>query len=189
MNYPSCQVPLASSDTASNLSSHTDIPHTLVDATEPSGFSKLSELTELPTNLFDSNECGSGGNLESHSKPWYKPCQTTDQKLDLVFEAFRQNNWSLGEFITSLCTSSNSKNICQHLTFAKVAYSDKSVLDHFLTPYICVQLLNSLVWVRPELISELNHVGKNSLYGSYDSERFKAFGSDSANLKQFEKLL
>src|SRR5436190_21167191 len=189
MSYPSCRAPLASSDTTSNLSSCTDIPCTLVDATEPSGFSELSELTELPTNLFDSDEHGNGGNLESRSKPRYKPHQTTDQKLDLVFEAFRQNNWSLKEFITSLCTSSNPKNICWHSAFAKVAYGNKSVLDCFLTPDIHVQLLNSLDWGRPELISELNHVGKNSLYGPYNSEKFEAFGSDSANLELFEQLL
>ena len=192
MSYPTCQVPLASSNTGSYSLSLTDLPHMLTYTIEPSEFSKLSELselTELPTELFDSNERDNGGNLERPSKPQYKPHRTTDQKLDLIFEAFRQNNWSLGEFITSLCTSSNPKNICQHLTFAKVAYSDKSVLDRFLTPDIRVQLLNSLDWGRPELISELNHVGKNSLYGSYDSERFEAFGSDSANLKPFEKLL
>ena len=179
MSYPTCQVPLASSNTGSYSLSLTDLPHMLTYTIEPSEFSKLSELselTELPTELFDSNDRDNGSNLERPSKPQYKPRRTTDQKLDLIFEAFRQNNWSLGEFITSLCTSSNPKNIHWHLTFAKVAYSDKSVLDHFLTPDIHVQLLNSLDWGRPELISELNHVGKNSLYGSYDSERFKALG-------------
>src|SRR5205814_4978450 len=169
MSYPTCQVPLASSNTGSYSLSLTDLPHMLTYTIEPSEFSKLSklsklsELTESPTELFNSNECDNGSNLDRPSKPQYKPHWTTDQKLDLIFEAFRQNNWSLGEFITSLCTSSNPKNIRQHLTFAKVAYSDKSVLDRFLTPDIHVQLLNSLDWGRPELISELNHVVKNSL--------------------------
>ena len=108
MSYPTCQVPLASSNTGSYSLSLTDLPHMLTYTIEPSEFSKLSklselsELTELPTELFDSNECDNGGNLDRPSKPQYKPRRTTDQKLDLMFEAFRQNNWSLGEVIASL---------------------------------------------------------------------------------------
>jgi len=195
MSYPTCRAPLASSDVGSDLSSLTDLPHTRIGATEPSEFSEFSELSELselsefPTELLDSDDCGSGADLGRHSRPRYKPRQTADQKLDLVFEVFRQNNWSLGEFITSLCKSSNPKNIRRRSAFVKVAYGDKSVLDRFLTTEIRVQLLNSLDWGRPELTSELDLVGKNTLYGSYDSEKFEAFGSDSASLKPFEQLL
>jgi hypothetical protein len=186
MSYPTCKAPLASSNTDPELANVTDLPHTPIDTIEPSEF---SELSELPTELFDSDDRGSGGDIGYRSRPRYRSRQTTDQKLDVVFEVFRKNNWSLGEFITSLCKSSNPKNIRRRSAFAKVAYGDKSVLDRFLTPDIRVQLLNSLDWGRPELISELNNVGQNTLYGSYDSEKFEAFGSDSATLKSFEQLL
>ncbi len=62
-----------------------------INITELSDFSELSELAESPSKPFDLNDCSSAGTQKCRLLCQYRTRLTSDQKLDLVFDLFREN--------------------------------------------------------------------------------------------------
>src|SRR5947207_12653483 len=77
-----------------------DLSNMSINMTEHSEFSELSELFESLSEVFDSDDHNSDENqatsarhlTRSFTRHQYTHCQTSDQKLNLVFEVLRQNN-------------------------------------------------------------------------------------------------